>query len=121
MILALLLAAAQAVAQPPEAPWVATGESFEDSAACTARLQSLADADRAEGGYEAVQGPYEIGAGDVRIHKVKAEARGHRITETRCLDKELASRSWKHSMESEEEEGWLESAAKGLQKPAPQQ
>ena len=103
--LLLLLAAAE------ETPFVAGAERFADAAACTAHLGTLA-ADARGGGYEAVEGPYEIAAGDVRIHMVRVEGNGHRIAEHRCLADKLSARSWSHSMEAEEEAFTVESVAR---------
>ena len=98
----LLIAAA-------EVPFEASGEVFADPAACKLRLASLAgDAV----GYDAVEGPYEVGRGDIRIHMVKAEGAGHRITEHRCLLAKLSARSWSHRMEGEAGEFTVESVAR---------
>src|SRR3546814_2554857 len=48
--------------------------------------------------YVAVEGPYAIAEGDVRIHMVRAEGSGHRIREHRCLGAELGARDWPHGM-----------------------
>ena len=104
----LLLAAAR------EAPFEASGESFADAAACKAHIAGLADAARAQG-YDAVEGPYEIAAGDVRVHMVRAEGLGHRIHEHRCLAEKLSGRSWTHAMEAAEEPFTVESAARNAE------
>ena len=104
-LLLLLLAA------PDETPFEAGGERFADAAACEAHLAAVATGARG-GGYDAVEGPYELAAGDVRIHLVKAEGAGHRIAEHRCLAEKLSGRSWSHSMEAEEEPFTVESAAR---------
>jgi hypothetical protein len=52
----------------------------------------------------AVEGPYEIGAGDLRTHVVVIAGSGHRITEHRCLAEKLSSRTWRHSMDGSEGE-----------------
>ena len=102
--LLLLLAAA-------EVPFDASGESFADAAACRARLVSLAG--QATGkGYDAVEGPYEVARGDIRVHMVRAEGAGHRITEHRCLAEKLSARSWSHRMEDEQPEFTVESVAR---------
>src|SRR3546814_20907311 len=51
--------------------------------------------------YVAVEGPYAIAEGDVRIHMVRAEGSGHRIREHRCLGAELGARDWPHGMGTE--------------------
>ncbi|HWH17513.1 MAG TPA: hypothetical protein VNT77_04130 [Allosphingosinicella sp.] len=117
--LALLLFAAPAAAE--EAKFEPSAESFADAAACRAHLQGIVVAAT---GYEHVRGPYDIAAGDVRIHMVRAEGSGHRIWEHRCLDQQLSARSWHHSMEADEEEFTVESVvakADWLKKGAPQQ
>jgi hypothetical protein len=103
--LPLLLLAAAA-----ETPFEASGESFSDAAACRARLVALAAEARAENA-DAVEGPYEIEGGDVRIHSVRAEGAGHRIVEHRCLAEKLSGRSWSHEMEDSVPPFSVESAA----------
>lgn len=98
----LLLAAAG------EAPFQPAGARFPDAAACKAHLAALADAARG-GTWEAVKGPYDLAADDVRIHMVRPEGSGHRIAEHRCLGAALDARSWHHSMEAEEEAFTIES------------
>jgi hypothetical protein len=105
---ALLLLAATADA---EAPFEASAERFADAAACKAHLAERA-ADARGGDFDAVEGPYELAADDVRIHTVHAEGTGHRIDEQRCLGRELSGRSWTHSLEAEEEEFTVESVAR---------
>ena len=100
----LLIAAA-------EAPFEPSTETFASAAACTARLASFAGSARASG-YDAVEGPYDVGPADVRIHMVKAEGTGHRISEHRCLAEQLGSRSWTHSMEQDQPEFTVESVAR---------
>ena len=107
--LPLLLAAAPAAAD--EAPFEPSGAHFADAAACKARLAHLASEARGEG-YEAVEGPYEVAAGDVRIHMVAVAGRGHRIHEHRCAGADLASRSWRRSMETDEPEFTIESVVR---------
>ena len=104
----LLLAAAR------EAPFEDSAERFADAAACTAHIAGLADAARADG-YDAVEGPYEVAAGDVRVHMVRAEGAGHRIDEHRCLAEKLSGRSWTHAMEATEEPFTVESAARNAE------
>ena len=105
---ALLLFAAATAGDLPFEP---SGERFADAAACKARLAELSDEARRQD-YDAVEGPYAIAAGDVRIHTVRAEGRGHRIAEHRCLAAELGARSWSHSLEPEEVEFTVESVAR---------
>jgi hypothetical protein len=104
----LLLAAA---ADPDEVPFEPATDTFSDAAACQAHLGELADAARHEA-YDAVEGPYEIEAGDVRIHMVRAEGAGHRISEHRCLAERLSGRSWSHVMQDETPDFTIESVAR---------
>ena len=104
----LLLAAAR------EAPFEDSAERFADAAACKAHLANLAEDARA-GGYDAVEGPYEIAGADVRVHMVRAEGAGHRIEEHRCLAGKLSGRSWTHAMEEAEEPFTVESAARNAE------
>ena len=91
----LLLAATDADMETPFEP---SAERFADAVACKVFLATrVADARRQ--GYDAVEGPYPIAAGDVRIHTVRAEGKGHRIDEQRCLGADLSGRSWHHSLE----------------------
>ncbi len=99
-LLALLSAPAPAAVETPFEP---SGTSFADAAACKAHLGTLAAGAR-RGGYAAVEGPYEVGAGDVRIHMISIAGSGHRIAEHRCLLDKLSARSWRHSMEDAEAE-----------------
>lgn len=108
---ALLLFAAATAGDLPFEP---SAERFADAAACKARLAELSDSARRQD-YDAVEGPYSIGAGDVRIHTVRAEGRGHRIAEHRCLAAELGARSWSHSLEPEEVEFTIESVARSAE------
>jgi hypothetical protein len=102
MIMSLLLLAGTAAAAT-ETPFEAAQRGFADSAACKAFLASRAGEARGEG-FDAVEGPYELAAGDIRIHTVRAEGRGHRIDEQRCLGPALSGRSWHHSLEGDEGE-----------------
>ena len=114
--LLLLIAAA-------EAPFEPSAGTFADAAACTARLSGLADEARA-GRYDAVEGPYRLAAGDVRIHMVRAEGSGHVISEYRCLAEKMSERSWSHSMAGADAEFTVESAARAapwLKKTGPKQ
>jgi hypothetical protein len=95
MPLLLLLAAA-------EVPFEASADRFADTAACHARLLSLVAEARGSGA-DAAEGPYEVAQGDVRMHSVRLDGAGHRITETRCLAERLSARSWTHVFGEEEE------------------
>ncbi len=99
MIPMLLLAGAAALG---EAPFEPAPRSFANAAACRGFLAESAGEARDQG-YDAVEGPYDVAAGDVRIHTVRAEGKGHRIAEQRCLDSALSGRSWRHSLEGMEE------------------
>ena len=115
---ALLLVAATEPARFEPQP-----ERFADAGACKAHLEKLAKDARGQD-YVAVQGPYAIGPGDVRIHMVRAEGKGHRITEHRCLDAALSARSWRHAMEEGDGAVTIESLARDaewLKKSRPQQ
>jgi lipoate-protein ligase A len=94
-----------------ESPFEASDEQFSSAAACKARLETMADAARHQR-FDAVEGPYDIEAGDVRIHTVAAEGHGHRIAEHRCLAEKLSSRSWSHSLEPEDPAFTVESVAR---------
>ncbi|HEX8572814.1 MAG TPA: hypothetical protein VF759_08690 [Allosphingosinicella sp.] len=100
MILLLLLAGAAAAPADLETPFEPASQSFADSAACKAFLAARAGEARGQA-FDAVEGPYEIATGDVRIHTVRAEGRGHRIDEQRCLGPALSARNWSHSLEDE--------------------
>ena len=102
----LLLAAAA-----DEVPFEPSVESFASAAACRAHLVTVAAAARQER-YDAVEGPYEMAAEDVRIHMVRADGAGHRITEQRCVAEKLSGRSWSHAMQDEEPEFTVESVAR---------
>ena len=118
-LLPLLLLAAAA----DEVPFEPSAETFPGAAACRAHLESLAGAARAEA-YYAVEGPYELAAGDVRIHIVRTEGAGHRITEHRCLAEKLSGRSWVHAMADAEPEFTVDSVARSapwLNKDGPEQ
>src|SRR5687768_15303928 len=94
----LLLLASAAGGLDAETPFEASKRSFADAAACKAFLAARAGEARGEG-FDAVEGPYELAAGTVR-----AEGRGHRIDEQRCLGAALSGRNWRHSLEDEDEE-----------------
>lgn len=122
MLIALALLLAAAPTEP--AAFEPSFKAFADAAACKAHLVTLANG---AGGsdYVAVQGPYDIASGDVRIHMILAEGDGHRIAEHRCLGAALSSRSWRHSMAgAEEEQATIESLARDaewLKKDGPEQ
>jgi len=110
----LLLAAAATAAADGETPFEPSARSFADSAACKAFLATHVREAR-DKGFDAVEGPYQLAAGDVRIHTVRAEGRGHRIEEQRCLGAALWGGSGRHSLgdeESEEPPFTAESAAR---------
>ena len=111
-MIALLLLVGAAAADDGETPFEA-GRSFADAAACKAFLADRAGEARGSA-FDAVEGPYEVAAGDVRIHTVRAEGKGHRIDEQRCLGAALSGRSWRHSLEDEkaDEAFTVESAAR---------
>ncbi len=102
---ALLLIAAN---EPPE--FEAAAERFGSAGACRERLTVLAQNARTAS-FEAVEGPYAIAQGDVRIHTVRMEGAGHRIAEHRCLAEALSSRSWTHSHGKAEAAETIESLA----------
>ena len=109
-MIALLLLVGAAAADV-ETPFEAAQRSFADAAACKAFLAARAGEARRQD-YDAVEGPYQLAAGDVRIHTVRAEGKGHRIDEQRCLGAALSGRSWRHSLEPDEEAFTVESAAR---------
>ena len=107
MLTALLLLAAAEPAQFEPSP-----ERFADAAACRSHLEGLVAGAR-QGDYVAVQGPYDLETGDVRIHMIRAEDGGHRIFEHRCLGSDLSARSWLHAMTASGDEPFtVESAAR---------
>ncbi len=103
ILAAALLGAAAPLAASDETPFEPSAERFGDAAACRARLVGIVTAARGLD-HVAVEGPYEIASGDVRVHAVLLAGSGHRITEHRCLGQELSSRTWRHSMEGAEAE-----------------
>lgn len=105
----LLLAATTAPAE--EAPFEPAGKAFADAAACKTHLAALLSEAKVSS-YAAVEGPYEVAPGDVRIHLVAAEGAGHRITEHRCLAEKYSSRSWTHSMAEADEDFTVEKVAR---------
>ena len=115
LLLLPLLAAAAApndhgAPEPPEFRRAAA--SFTDAAGCRTHLARLVGEARSSG-FDAAEGPYELAAGDVRAHTVRAEGHGHRIAEYRCAAAELSERSWTRSMAGEaEEEFTVESVAR---------
>jgi hypothetical protein len=107
----LLLVGAATAGLDGETPFEAAQRSFADAAACKAFLAARATEARGQD-YDAVEGPYELAAGDVRIHTVRADGNGHRIVEQRCLGTALSARSWRRSLEEDEEAFTVESAAR---------
>ncbi|HEX2762786.1 MAG TPA: hypothetical protein VHM92_02920 [Allosphingosinicella sp.] len=109
--LTLLAMAGAALDLGEETPFEPARETFATAAACKAFLATRADDDRKQD-FDAVEGPYQIVAGDVRIHTVRAEGKGHRIVETRCLDASLSARSWTHAMAEDEAPFTVESVVR---------
>ena len=72
---------------------------------CRAELERVAAHARGQG-YEAVEGPYEVTTGDLRVHAVVMEGNGHRIDEHRCEEGRVVSRSWHESLEAADEGPW---------------
>jgi hypothetical protein len=107
----LLLVGAATADLDGETPFEDARQSFADAAACKAFLATRVGEARGQD-YDAVEGPYEIAAGDVRIHTVRAEGKGHRIDEQRCLGAALSGRSWRHSLEEEDDSFTVESVAR---------
>jgi hypothetical protein len=107
----MLLALATGAASADETPFEPSGRSFADAAACKAWLKTAAGEARGQG-YDAVEGPYELAPGDIRIHTVRAEGNGHRIAEQRCLEGQLSGRSWRHAMVAEEQEFTVDSVVR---------
>jgi hypothetical protein len=99
--------------QEPDIPdFTDSADRFADAAACRDRIILVTVAARAAG-FDAVEGPYDFGAGDVRMHTVTAEGGGHRIHEYRCLAEKLGERSWTHAISPlREEEFTVESVAR---------
>ena len=91
LALPLLVAASAAAAEPPE--FENAAERFDDAGACLGHLRHIV-ADARGGDFDAAEGPYSIGPLDVRAHTVRSEGLGHRISEYRCADALLSSRSW---------------------------
>lgn len=126
MSAALFLAGLLLMAPPTkEVPFEPSAETFAEAAACRARLAAIA-ADARRQPHLAVEGPYDVATNDIRAHWVDVAGSGHRVTEHRCVGQQLASRSWRHSMdgsESDEPETIDSMAAKAewLKKAAPQQ
>ena len=107
---ALLLLAAAALGTR-ETPFRPDPQTFADAAACKAHLVRLALQAR-DAHVDAVEGPYDLAAGDVRIHVVRADGRGHRIDEHRCLGERLSARNWRHGMEEDSPDFSVESVAR---------
>jgi hypothetical protein len=91
LALPLLVAASAAAAEPPE--FENAAERFVHAGACLVHLRHIV-ADAQGGDFDAAEGPYSIGPLDVRAHTVRSEGLGHRISEYRCADALLSSRSW---------------------------
>jgi hypothetical protein len=103
LLLVPLLFSAAPLYAAEEVPFEPSARIFTDAAGCKAHLvAALADARRAA--HVAVEGPYDMAAGDVRAHVVLVAGSGHRITEHRCLAEKLSSRTWRHSMDGAEAE-----------------
>lgn len=75
----------------PEVPFGPVVQTFADAPACAAWLEASV---RASARAVAARGPYRIGPGDVRAHRVDAVTGGHEITEWRCRNAALAERRW---------------------------
>ena len=99
----VLLAASVPLAANDEVPFEPSPLVFADASACKAHLVGVV-AEARRGSPVAVEGPYEIASGDVRVHSVLVAGSGHRITEHRCLAEKLSARSWRHSMDDSEDE-----------------
>jgi hypothetical protein len=96
--LALLLPLAFMLVAADEVPFEPSSASFANAAACRAELVTRVAGAR-KAGHVAVEGPYDLATGDVRVHMVQADGAGHQISEHRCLAEKLSSRSWRHSMD----------------------
>ena len=94
--LPLLALASAAAADPPE--FENAPDRFGDATECLGHLQLLVDSARG-GDFDAVEGPYVLGASDVRAHMIRAEGLGHRISEYRCVDAQLSARTWVERMD----------------------
>lgn len=77
--------------EPPS--FKAPTRRFPDASACARHLSEIVEVGRAAGD-AAARGPYQIGRGDVRAHRVHAAGLGHEIVEYRCLGGELSARRW---------------------------
>ena len=99
----IFLFSAAPVSASEEVPFEPSTSVFADAPACKSHLVAEVAKARAAANV-AVEGPYEIGAGDVRTHVVLVAGSGHRVTEHRCLAEKLSSRSWRHSMDGSEGE-----------------
>jgi len=112
--LAAILLLGTAAAPAEETPFEPGNKAFADAAGCKSHLVTLLSEAKAFT-YAAAEGPYEVVAGDIRIHLVAAEGAGHRITEHRCLAETFSSRSWTHSMAESEEEFTVEKVARSAE------
>lgn len=92
----IALAAPVLAAEPPE--FEASAERFDDSSGCLLHLRHIVASARSEG-FDAAEGPYPVAPSDVRAHTVQADGLGHRISEYRCADGALSSRSWTERMD----------------------
>ena len=97
------LAASAPLAANDEVPFEPSPLVFADAGACKAHLAGVV-AEARRGSPVAVEGPYEIASGDVRVHSVTVAGSGHRVTEHRCLAEKLSARTWRHSMDESEDE-----------------
>lgn len=93
----LLALVAAPLGATDEVPFEPSADLFADAAACKSRLAQIVAAERPRG-HAAVEGPYDVTAGDVRAHWVDVSGSGHEITEHRCLAEKMSHRSWRHSM-----------------------
>ena len=96
LALPLLLTTSAALADPPE--FANAAERFDDAGGCLLHLRHLV-AEARIAGFDAAEGPYVVATSDVRAHTVRAEGLGHRISEYRCADGALSSRSWVERMD----------------------
>lgn len=95
---AVLLASPHPPAPPAAetgAPFESLRETFADPAACVAHLAAFV---KASARFAAAAGPYRVGPGDMRAHRVEAKDWVHQIEERRCLGAVLSTRRWTHGM-----------------------
>ena len=110
LLLAPLLAAAVPHAEP-DLPDFGAQRRFADATSCRAHMAGLV-AEARRGGFDAAEGPYDVAAGEIRAHTVRAAGGGHRIAEYRCLANRFSARAWTHAMAPAEEEFTIESVAR---------